>query len=84
MHLDRVATIDVDGRRRWMYLEVDRGTAELRRYGLKLRRDVHSCLAGRWRREYDRFSKIRIVTAHQRPGRRMLLDVNVWSAWPAS
>ena len=37
-HPDAVATIEVDGRRRWIYLEVDRGTAELRRYGLKLRR----------------------------------------------
>lgn len=38
VHPDAVAEIDVDGRRRWIYLEADRGTAELRRYGLKLRR----------------------------------------------
>ena len=36
VHPDAVDAIDVDGRRRWIYLEVDRGTAELRRYGLKL------------------------------------------------
>ncbi len=38
VHPDAVAELTVDGRRRWMYLEVDRGTAELRRYRLKLRR----------------------------------------------
>ena len=37
VHPDAIAEIDLDGRRRWLYLEVDRGTAELRRYGLKLR-----------------------------------------------
>jgi len=31
VHPDAVAELTVNGRRRWMYLEVDRGTAELRR-----------------------------------------------------
>ena len=38
VHPDAVATIEVDGRRRWMYLKVDRGTAELRRHGCCTRR----------------------------------------------
>ena len=36
VHPDTVATIEVGGRRRWLYLEVDWGTAELWRFGLKL------------------------------------------------
>ena len=75
MHPDAAATIDVDGRRRWIYLEVDRGTAELRRYGLKLRRYAHFCLSGSWRREYATFPEVRIVTAHWPRMRRMLAEV---------
>ena len=41
VHPNAIAEIAVDGRRRWIYLEVDRGTAELRRYGLKRRRYAH-------------------------------------------
>ena len=48
------------------------GTAELRRYGLKLRRYAHFFLSGSWRREYERFPEIRIVTAHRPRVRRML------------
>ena len=61
VHPDAVATIEVDGRRRWMYLEVDQGTAELRRDGLKLRRYAHFYLSGSWRREYATFPELRIV-----------------------
>ncbi len=75
VHPDAVATIEVDGRRRWMYLEVDRGTAELRRYGLKLRRYAHFYLSGSWRREYATFPEVRIVTAHRPRVRRMLAEV---------
>ena len=70
-----MAEIDVDGRRRWIYLEVDRGTAELRRYGLKLRRYAHFYLSGSWRREYATFPEVRIVTAHRPRVRRMLVEV---------
>ena len=70
-----MATIKVAGRRRWMYLEVDRGTAELRRYRLKLRRYAHFYLSGSWQREYERFPEIRIVTAHRPRVRRMLAEV---------
>ena len=62
MHPDAVAEIAVDGRRLWIYLEVDRGTAELRRQGLKLRRYAHFYLSGSWRRGYVTFPKVRIVT----------------------
>ena len=75
VHPDAVAAIDVDGRRRWIYLEVDRGTAELRRYGLKLRRYARFYLPGSWRREYETFPEIRIVTAHRPRVRRMLAEV---------
>ena len=75
VHPDASAEIEVDGRRRWIYLEVDRGTAELRRYGLKLRRYAHFYLSGSWRREYERFPEIRIVTAHRPRVRRMLAEV---------
>ena len=75
VHPDAVATIKVGGRRRWMYLEVDRGTAELRRYGLKLRRYAHFYLSGSWQCEYERFPEIRIVTVHRPRVRRMLAEV---------
>ena len=75
VHPDAVAAIDVAGRRRWMYLEIDRGTAELRRYGLKLRRYARFYLSGSWRREYATFPEVRIVTAHRPRVRRMLAEV---------
>ncbi len=75
VHPDAIAEIAVDGRRRWIYLEVDRGTAELRRYGLKLRRYAHFYLSGSWRREYATFPEIRIVTAHRPRVQRMLGEV---------
>ena len=75
VHPDAVAELEVDGQRRWMYLEVDRGTAELRRYGLKLRRYARFYLSGRWRREYVQFPEIRIVTAHRPRVQRMLAEV---------
>ena len=75
VHPDAVAKIEVDGRRRWIYLEVDRGTAELRRYRLKLRRYAHFYLSGSWQREYERFPEVRIVTAHRPWVRRMLAEV---------
>ena len=75
VHPDAIAEIDVDGRRRWIYLEVDRGTAELRRYGLKLRRYARFCLSGSWRREYATFPEVRIVTAHRPRVLRMLAEV---------
>ena len=75
VHPDAIAEIAVDGRRRWMYLEVDRGTAELRRYGLKLRRYAHFYLSGSWRRQYATFPELRIVTAHRPRVRRMLVEV---------
>ena len=71
MHPDAVAELIVNGRRRWMYLEVDRGTAELRRYSLKLRRYSRFYLSGSWRRHYDQFPELGIVTTH-RP--RMLAE----------
>ena len=75
VHPDAVATIEVDGRHYWMYLVVDRGTAELRCYGLKLRRYTRFYLAGTWRREYARFPEVRIGTAHRPRVRRMLAEV---------
>ena len=75
VHPDAVATVEVDGRRRWMYLEVDRGTAELRRYGLKLRRYARFYLSGSWQREYATFPEIRIVTAHRPRVQRMLAEL---------
>ena len=75
VHPDAIAEIEVDGGCRWIYLEVDRGTAELRRYGLKLRRYAHFYLSGSWRQEYATFPKIRIVTAHRPRVRRMLAEV---------
>ena len=75
VHPDAVAEIDVAGRRRWMYLEIDRGTAELRRYGLKLRRYARFYLSGSWRREYVTFPEVRIATAHRPRVRRMLAEV---------
>ena len=52
-HPDAVAVIGVDGRRRWFYLDVDRGTAELRRY-------ARFFLSGSWRREYVTFPEVRM------------------------
>ena len=46
VHPDAVAEIELDGRRKWICLEVDRDTAELRRYGLKLRRYARFYLSG--------------------------------------
>ena len=75
VHPDAVAAIDAAGRCRWIYLKVDRGTAELRRYGLKLRRYARFYLSGSWQREYERCPEIRIVTAHRPRVRRMLPEV---------
>ena len=50
-------------------------TAELRRYGLKLRRYAHFYLSGSWRRQYATFPEVRIVTAHRPRVRRMLAEV---------
>ena len=75
VHPDAIAEVAVDGRCRWIYLEVDRGTAELRRYGLKLRRYAHFYLSGSWRREYATFPEVRIVTAHRPRVQRMLIEV---------
>lgn len=75
VHPDAVAELEVHGRRRWLYLEVDRGTAELRRYRLKLRRYGRFYLSGSWQREYTQFPEIRIVTAHRPRVRRMLAEV---------
>ena len=75
VHPDAIAEIAVDGRCRWLYLEVDRGTAELRRYGLKLRRYARFYLLGSWRREYATFPEVRIVTAHRPRVQRMLAEV---------
>ena len=75
VHPDAIAEVAVDGRCRWIYLEVDRGTAELRRYGLKLRRYAHFYLSGSWRREYATFPEVRIVTAHRPRVERMLAEV---------
>ena len=75
VHPNAVAEIDVDGRRRWMYLKIDRGTAELRHYGLKLRCYARFYVSGSWRREYATFPEVRIVTAHRPRVRRMLAEV---------
>ena len=75
VHPDAIAEIDLDGRRRWLYLEVDRGTAELRRYGLKLRRYARFYLSGSWRREYATFPEVRIVTAHRPRVERMVTEL---------
>lgn len=75
VHPEAVATIEVNGRRCWMYLEIDRGTAELRRYGLKSRRYAHFFLSGSWRRDYATFPEVRIVTAHRLRVWRMLEEV---------
>ena len=75
VHPEEVATIEIDGRHRWIYLEVDRGAAEMRRYGLKLRRYAHFYLWGSWRREYATFPEVRIVTAHRPRVRRMLAEI---------
>ena len=75
VHPDAVAELTVNGRRRWMYLEVDRGTAELRRYKLKLRRYARFYLSGSWRRYYDGFPEVRVVTTHRPRVPRMLAEV---------
>ncbi len=72
---DAVAELEVHGHRRWVNLEVDRGTAELRRHGLKLRRCAWFYLSGSWQREYTQFPETRIVTAHRPRVRRMLAEV---------
>ena len=76
VHPDAVAELTVDGRRRWAYLEVNRGTAELRRYGLKLRRYARVYLSGTWRaplrpvsRGPDRHRPPATGTAHAGEGR---------------
>ena len=75
VHPDAIAEIAADGRRRWIYPEVDRGTAELRRYGLKLRRYARFFLSGSWRREYATFPEVRIVTAHRPRVERMVAEL---------
>ena len=55
-------------RHRWIYLEVEHGTAKLRRY-------AHYYISGSWRREYVVFFEVRIVTAHRPRVRRMLVEV---------
>ena len=72
---DAVAELEVDGQRRWIYLEADRSAAELRRYGLKLRRYARFYLSGRRRRAYAQFPETRIVTAHRPRVQRMLAEV---------
>ena len=68
MHPDALAELTVDGRRRWIYLEVDRGMAELSRY-------AGFYLSGSWRHHYDRFPEVRIVTAHRPRVLRMAAEV---------
>lgn len=67
VHPDAVDELTVDGQPRWTYLEVDRGTVELRRY-------ARFYLSGRWRRAYAQFPEIRIVTAHRPQVQRMLAE----------
>ena len=76
VHPDAVDAIDVDGRRRWIYLEVDRGTAELRRYGLKLWRYARFYLSGSWRREYERFPEVPTVATHSPRAGRMMVEID--------
>ena len=75
VHPDAIAEIAVDGRRRWIYLGADQGTAELRRYGLKLRRFARFYLSGSWRREYTTFPQVRIVPPHRPRVLGMLAEV---------
>ena len=72
VHPDGVAEIEWSGATLCMFFEVDRGTAELRRYRLKLRRYARFFLSGTWRARYARFPQVRIVTAHRPRVRRML------------
>ena len=57
VHPDAVAELTVDGQRRWLYLEVDWGTAELRRHAFKLRRYARFYLSGIRQRDYERFPR---------------------------
>ncbi|MCY4057536.1 MAG: replication-relaxation family protein [Gammaproteobacteria bacterium] len=68
VHPDAIAEIAVDGRCRWIYLEVGRGTAELPRY-------ARFYLSGSWRREYATFPEVRIVTAHHPRVRRVMAEM---------
>ena len=72
VHPDGVAEISSGGATRWMFFEIDRGTAELQRYRLKLRRYARFFLSGTWRARYASFPQVRIVTAHRPRVRRML------------
>ena len=72
VHPDGVAEISSGGATRWMFVEIDRGTAELQRYRLKLRRYARFFLSGTWRARYASFPQVRIVTAHRPRVRRML------------
>ena len=72
VHPDGVAEIGSGGATRWMFFEIDRGTAELQRSRLKLRRYARFFLSGTWRARFARFPQVRIVTAHRPRVRRML------------
>ena len=49
----------------WLFFEIDRGTAELRRYSRKVHRYAHFWRSGTWRSEFPVFPELRITTSRR-------------------
>lgn len=49
----------------WLFFEIDRGTAELRRYTRKVQRYAHFWRSGTWTSEFPVFPELRITTSRR-------------------
>ena len=72
VHPDGLAQIGSPMGDRWLFFEIDRGTAELRRYAAKARRYARYWQSGDWRATWPHFPEVRVVTSRQSRCARLL------------
>ena len=65
IHPDGLAQVRSPVGDHWLFFEIDRGTEEIRRYELKVRRYVRFWRSGAWRSEFPVFPELRITTTHR-------------------
>ena len=65
VHPDAIAQIKGPDGDHWFFFEIDKGTARIRRYELKILRYARFFLSGAWRGEFPVFPEIRITTTHR-------------------
>lgn len=65
IHPDGLAQVRSPAGEHWLFFEIDRGTKEIRRYELKVRRYVRFWRSGAWKSEFPVFPELRISTTHR-------------------